>query len=330
MMFHDNRGKTIAGRADGKHVQRPGGIHARGAAEVYARAIAMVLFAVISMLALAASPPGRSAARDNPRFANLQIDIWPEFDRRGAALVILKGELPAEAVLPADISLRIPASSGGPSAVAFAAAAGSEMFNLAYDRTDGDDFITLRFRAPQRFIHVEFYDRLVTDDPGRSYTYVWPGDVAVDRLSTRLQEPAAASGLSVQPDLGEGIRGPDGLLYRTAELGARESGKQLPVNIRYTKANPQTSTEILGVNAPDSNAAVTASSGQRLPAWGLGLAAVVGLSVAAVVFALSWRRREKKTSGTPHGDANFCSQCGNRLAGNARFCSSCGAPVRKN
>jgi hypothetical protein len=328
IMFHDERNKTIAGRLDGKHAQPPGDIRARGAAGVYARIIAAVLFAAVSMLAFAASLPNLSAARENPRFANLQIDIWPEFDRRGAALIILKGELPAEVVLPADISLRIPAASGGPSAVAFAAAAGSEMFNLAYDRTDGDDFITVRFRAPQRFIHVEFYDRLVTDDPGRSYTYVWPGDVAVDRLSTRLQEPASASGVSVQPDLGEGIKGPDGLLYRTAELGARESGSELPVDIRYTKPDPQTSTEILGVNVPDPNT-VTASFGERLPAWGFGLATAVGLSVAGVAFALSWRRR-KKMSGTAQGDANFCSLCGNRLAGNARFCSSCGAPVRKN
>jgi hypothetical protein len=74
---------------------------------------------------------------------------------------------------------------------------------------------------------------------------------------------------------------------------------------------------------------VTASFGERLPAWGFGLATAVGLSVAGVAFALSWRRR-KKMSGTAQGDANFCSLCGNRLAGNARFCSSCGAPVRKN
>jgi hypothetical protein len=289
--------------------------------------MALVLL-TLSLMAVAAAPVGRGAAEKISRFASLQIEIWPEFDRRGAALVILNGELPAEISLPAPVSLRIPASSGGPTAVAFAAAATGQLFNLAYDRTDGDGFITLRLSAPQRFIHVEFYDPLVADNPERSYTYVWPGDAAVDRLIARLQEPAAASNVSVQPDLGASTKGSDGLLYRTAELGAHATGKQLPFNIRYTKSNPQTSTEIFGVGAPDSNPAAPVSSAPLFPGWVLGLAGAIGLSVAAVVGVLSWRRREK-TSGTRPGGAGFCSQCGNRLDPGDRFCSKCGAPVRK-
>lgn len=326
-MAHDNDGKAMAGRPNRKEKQQQQGMRASGAAAVIASAIAIVVFAIMPLLAPAATAPSGSAAQENPRFANLQIDIWPEFDRR-AALVILKGELAAAVALPAAVSLRIPASSGGPSAVAFATAARAELLNLAYDRTDGDGFITLRFTAPQRFIHIEFYDPLVTDKPERSYTYVWPGDVAVDRLSARLQEPAAASNVSVQPDLGKSIEGPDGLLYRMAELGAREAGKQFPIEIRYLKRNSRTSTEILGKSAPESAPPGPASSSGGLPAWLLGLLSATVVSMGAVAGVLWWRRREKG-SGTQAGSAGFCSQCGNRLASDDRFCSKCGAAVRR-
>lgn len=287
----------------------------------------MVVFAIMPLLALAAIPLSRNAVQENPRFASLQIEIWPEFDRRGAALVILKGEFAAELGLPAAVSLRIPASSGGPTAVAFATAPKGELFNLAYDRTYGKDFITLRFEAAQRFVHIEFYDPLVTGTPGRSYTYIWPGDLAVARLSARLQEPAAASNISSQPDLGAGVPGPDGLHYRTAELGAREAGTQLSIEIRYTKTDLRTSAEILGANAPDSTPAVTTGSSDGLPSGLLVLAVAAALVMGAGAAALWWRRRKKAAAARSSG-AGFCPQCGSRLTSGDRFCPTCGAPVR--
>ena len=131
-------------RLNVKDTKRRRGVPGGGAA-AFASAMAIVVLAVMPLLALAAAPPGRNASQDKPRFASLQIAIWPEFDRRGAALVILNGELAENRALPAAISLRIPASSGGPTAVAFATAPGSELFNLAYDRAYDGDFITLRF-----------------------------------------------------------------------------------------------------------------------------------------------------------------------------------------
>ena len=291
-----------------------------------ASGMSILVFALMPVLALAAVPPSRNAAQESPRFTSLQIEIWPEFDRRGAALVILKGELAAELALPAAVSLRIPASSGGPSAVAFTTAPRAELLNLAHDRTYAKDFITLRFKAPQRFVHVEFYDPLVTGTPGRSYTYIWPGDLAVERLSARLQEPAAASNILAQPDLGAGVPGPDGLRYRTAELGARQAGTQLPIEIRYTKTDSRTSAEILGVNAPDSTPSVTTGSSDGLPRWLLVLAVAAALLMGAGAAALWWRRR-KKTAAARSSGAGFCPQCGSRLVSGARFCSGCGAPV---
>ena len=297
-----------------------------GAAAVLVLVVPMVVFAITALSALAADPSGRSATQESPRFASLVIEIWPEFDRR-AALVILKGELAADVALPAAVSLRIPASSGGPSAAAFGTAARGQLFNLAYERTDAANFITLRFNAAQRFLHIEFYDPLATGTPERRYTYVWPGDLAVDQLSVRVQEPAAASNVSVQPDLGTGFAGPDGLVYRTAALGALKAGRQLPIDIRYTRTESRTSAEILNLKAPESASQATTDSDQAFPRWFLVLLLIAALVTVTGVASLWWRRRGKALSAGP-GSA-FCPQCGGRLSSGSRFCATCGAPVHK-
>ena len=299
-----------------------------GAAAIFASGMLIIVVAVMLTPALAAVPPGRDTAQEQPRLASLQIEIWPEFDRP-AALVMLKGEFAGDPALLPTASIRIPASSGGPAAVAFATAAKGDLFNLKYDRTDAKDFITLRFKTPQRFFHVEFYDPLVTSMPDRIYTYVWPGDLAVDRLSVHLQDPTSASNFSVRPNLSAGVAGPEGLLYWTAELGAREGGKQLPIEIRYTKTDERTSSDILGLKIPDSAPVTTGGTRAALPDWLLALAILAGVvGVAGIAGSLWWRRRGKTFRAQP-GGAGFCPQCGSRLAA-GRFCSACGAPIREN
>lgn len=297
---------------------------------------------VVALLAAALQTPvaGPVSALENPRLAGLQIEIWPEFDRP-AALVILRAELSTDAALPAPVSLRIPASSGGPAAVAAAASADSELLNLPYERTDTDEEITLTFTAEQRFLHIEFYDRLETDSPERSYTYVWTGDFAAERASVRVQEPAAASDLSTEPEMSEGSVAADGLRYRRADLGALEAGETLPITVSYRKTDARTSAEILGL-ATDPPANAPSDSGDGMAPWLLLPAAAVALVVGAGLATL-WHRRwagyagvpetraERRRRGGPQasGETRFCRQCGIQLDAADRFCSRCGTPVRK-
>jgi hypothetical protein len=293
-----------------------------GVGALFASRILTLILAATLTPAFAA--PARDAAGGSPRLASLQIEILPEFDRP-AALVILRGEIAPDVALPADVSLRIAATSGGPAAVAYSTGLNSSLLNLTYDRRDAGAFIALKFKAPERFFHVEFYDPLVTSIPGRSYTYVWTGDLAADRLRVILQEPAMASELSVQPPLDARALGQDGLRYRSSELGAFEAGRRLDVQIRYTKTDPRTSLEIVKPEGPpgSSPSPSAAPTKAELAIWLVSGVVVLGLGAWAMVML---RLGRKRVSAPQLGDAGFCRKCGAPRASDGRFCSKCGTP----
>ena len=274
-----------------------------------------ILILALALLLQPAFGAGASAAepaRGTPRLATLLIEIWPEYDRPAAALVILRGQVAPDVALPATVSVRIPATSGGPSAVAYTPGAGGNLLNMNYDRADATDFITLKFDTPERFFQIEFYDPLGAGDPARSYSYAWVGDLAVDRLSVILQEPAAASDVAVQPSLDAAARGRDGLRYRSGELGAFPAGKRLDLNVRYSKTDPRTSLEILKPDAPATAPAPSAAPSKvELAIWIVGIGVILGLGTWA---AVTWRFRRKIAPGPARTEAGFCRECGASVA----------------
>lgn len=320
-------------KAGQRNARVRGGAHAFFASRIW------ILFLTVMLSpAFAAAPAASSAAKGGTRLASLQVEIWPEYDRP-AALVIMRGELAADVTLPAKVSLRIAASSGGPSAVAYSNGKGGNLLNLQYDQkiTTGG-FITLLFDTPERFFHIEFYDPLNTKVPDRSYAYVWPGDIATDRLNLIVQEPATASNISVQPNLATSAAGQEGLRYRSADIGPYPAGKRLELKIAYTKTDSRTSMEIVKPAAPVSSpmpagGQVTSSATGAVPdkmelaMWLLAILAALGLCIWA---ALTWwygrGNAIADASPSPAGakSKGFCTKCGAPLAPSDRFCSKCG------
>ena len=255
------------------------------------RGLALAIWATLLLAALWSVQAAAVHAQANPTLARLEIDVWPEFDR-AAALVILRGELAADVTLPAPVSLRVPTSSGGPAAVASAASADAPLLTMPYERSAvGVDFLTLTFEVPDRFFQVEFYDPLKTAGADRSYRYVWPGDLPVaGQLTLQLQEPAEATEVSVQPDLGAGFAGPYGLVYREADLGAFEEGKTLTVDVSYKKSGSRTSADILGLATATPEPSGSDGSDGGIPRWLIG-AALLGAAVAVAAGFVIWQRR---------------------------------------
>jgi hypothetical protein len=274
---------------------------------------------LILALMLVAAPA--VVASDAPHLASLQIEIWPEYDRP-AALVILKGELAADAGLPAAVAVRIPVSSGGPAAVAYSAQSAGPLLNLPYDRSTAAGFIALRFTVPDRFFHVEFYDPIATGTPERRYQYRWPGDLPAEALHVVLQEPAAASGLSVEPALPERATGTDGLHYRSAQLGPVAQGKALLLDVRYTKTDARTSVELLKADPPAALPLAVEASKRSEEFWLFLASAFIALLLTgtSLLIYIRGRRRRRATAG-----AVSCVSCSATLSPGDRFCSKCGA-----
>lgn len=297
----------------------------RGVRAYFGSRVLLLILAIVFAPAFTSAASARDAAKGNPRLASLQIEIWPEFDRQAAALVLLKGEIAAGVPLPAAVKLRIAARTGGPTAVAYSEASDGNLLNLVYDREDAGELIALKFDAPSRFFHIEFYDPLMANTPGRSYTYVWKGDLAADLVRVILQEPAGASDVSVQPPLNATVMDPDGLRYRSAELGAFQAGKRLDVQITYSKTDPRTSAEILKPATPDASPQVIAGpSKKELALW---LIAFVAVLVLGGIAGSAWWYRRNGVSEPQASGAGYCRKCGVQLASGDRFCTKCGAPL---
>lgn len=297
------------------------------------RRLLMAAWTLLLLPALAMAQPTRSAAPGGPQLESMQIEIWPEYDRP-AALVIMRAALAADVPLPANLALRIPASSGGPSAVAYSAAAGGNLLNLEYERTDAKDYVTLRLKLPERYFHIEFYDPVAVGTPERSYSYVWPGDMAVKQMRVIVQEPATASKLSVQPSLETSASGQEGLRYRSAELGAQQAGKALPIKVSYTKADARTSVEVLQPKAPAPASASGTGAGSGSGGGGddltgglLVFVLVVSLFIGIGSAVLWWRDRAR-AAAPDAGGARHCVKCGARRGPSDLYCAKCGARLK--
>jgi len=143
----------------------------------------------------------------------------------------------------------------------------------------------------------------------------------------------------VEPALSGSATGQEGLTYRTADLGAREAGKALPIAVRYTKADARPSSEILKLKSP---AAAPAPAPAAMPAlapapasmakssdqdgWLVAISGMALLSIAGIMLLFWWWRRQA-TAAVPGGSRNFCAKCGTPQAPGNRFCGNCGAKV---
>jgi hypothetical protein len=302
------------------------------------RAWALAGLLLLALLSLATLFPGGhgASAQAAPRFSQLDIALWPEFDRPATwtdqnvppVLVIIRGELAAETALPTRLSLRIPAAAGQPFAVASSTDPASGLVDREYETAAEGDSLRITFETPDPVIHVEFYVPMSKDGLRRDFTYVWPGDIAADSATLRAQIPVGAEDFQTEPALGPAEVGGDGLLYRQEDVGALTTGQTLSFRVQYSKEDPRLTIETLPAAQPSSD-----GGGAPLP-WPV-LAAISAVALVGIV-ALAWYRYygrrlapARARPGGAAGAVGYCTQCGQALSTADRFCSRCGTPVRK-
>jgi hypothetical protein len=287
----------------------------------------------------------QAGAQADFELKSLEVDLWPEYDRK-AVLVIYRVVLPADVSLPVDLTFRIPAAAGEPSAVAVrqvSSAGQSGLFTIPHTRQVSSEWGLINMTATMPELQIEYYDPgLQMDGPDRQFEYRWPGDYAVETFSIQVQQPVGAADMQISPSAGAGKAGEDGLTYYNKPLGALPVGQTFSLSFRYQKADDSLSVSNFDVqpNAPIVAPETTVNFRTLLP-WMLGL-----LGVALIVGGGIWywqsgkskssgeSRRGRRSAGPreesrPSDGANvYCHQCGNRAAPGDRFCRTCGTKLR--
>ena len=274
----------------------------------------------------------------------VDIDLWPEYDRSGV-LVIFRISLSSQTPLPTNLSLRIPAAVGNPYAVAGRQADGS-LFNLPYTREVSGIWASINFTADVAELQLEYYDPTLTiDSQHRQYDFFWPGDYAVGNLTIQIQQPFGASDMLIAPSFGAGIRGGDGLMYYTRDVGPLNAGQTIEISLEYNKASDTFTAQNMTVQ-PAGEVTEDEGGSSQIPQIALWVSLII-LAVALIVTGIVWyvrsgqqsrapasRRRhspaaERPVNPDPAGGRDiYCHNCGRRAQAGDRFCRSCGTPIR--
>jgi hypothetical protein len=317
------------------------------------------LLSGLSVLAGLAGAWPAQAQNSAIALASLQIDLWPEFDKP-SVLVLLTGTLDAEVPLPADVTVRIPAASGQPSAVAVSS--NNQLVNAPYTSTVAGDQILITFQADSTEFRVEYYDPAMTiTGQARDYSFHWTTDYPVRAANIHVQEPVGATQLAAEPAVTLAGPGDNGLNYYTAALGALGAGQLVNLHLTYSRASNALSASIVSQNAAP---AVAPGPAPAVPAAGVNWYFVWAGVLAALLVAGGsgyWyftrrgqgeteshrsRRRARPLMAEAHPSsrsegqeagpdgptstpAGFCTRCGRPLQTGDGFCRQCGAPVRR-
>ena len=284
----------------------------------------------------------------------LQVDIWPEFDRP-EVLVIYHIIISANSTLPAQISMRIPRRANSPYNVAMKDVDGM-LYNLQYDQTIEGDWSKISFTAASTELQIEYYDPSLTiDGTTRNFVYQWPGDYRVLNMNLRIQQPFNASNLQLTNGtlkIANGALGDDGLTYYSVPIdGMIEAGTTFDVPFSYTKPDAVLSSSqapVQAVKTSTGNATLGSSLTPANETLLIGLAAGAVLILIGFIWYLNQqrlmasaamsnnRRRHsnvpKHGSGDPFstGDTIYCHQCGKRASTQDAFCRSCGTRLRSD
>lgn len=293
-------------------------------------------------IALLLIPTGVSG-QETLTLSELQIDLWPEFDRP-TMLVIYRGTLSPNASLPANLTFRIPAAAGEPNAVALRQVDGN-LFSVDYDRQMSGEWSLISFTATMPQFQLEYYDPgLVKEDDQRHYEYRWPGDYAIDQLSVLVQQPAGATNMRISPNMGSGFTGENGLVYYSTDIGSISQGDTFTISLDYQKGDDALTSDNLQVepSAPiNPNTPGRIDLTTALP-WALG---ILGLLLIAGGGWWYWqsgkeevtesKQRRRRTAVRPsqqptqaNDKAIYCHQCGKRAEPSDRFCRACGTRLR--
>jgi hypothetical protein len=255
-------------------------------------------------------------------------------------LVIYRGFFEAGTSLPMAVDIRIPASAGSPTAVAYVDETGNR-FNQEYTTRVEDDALVISFDLSSLGFQLEYYDELTVDPGGqRAYTYNYTADYPVEALVVEFQVPPTAGAYQLDPEASSVSTQGDGLLYHVTEVGAVDQGETRSWVLTYIKADPDLTVASVTESQPAAASPVPAPASSDNSTAVIFLIAFVALvGVGAGAFWLGRRTQvaseevvpasRGRSSGLGRRAALYCHKCGAQLRADSDYCYKCGAEVRE-
>jgi hypothetical protein len=279
--------------------------------------------------------PFSARAQSPIKLKSLQVQLWPEYDQP-SMLVIYDFRLPDSVKLPVSVSLSFP-KDGHLVAVA-SLAADNSLLNTDYigPTQKGDSqTITVQIQTPTTY-HLEYYQPLLRTGEQRQFSYVWPGDYAVDDISFNVRVPPDTTSIVTDPDL-KSTKAADGSATLIKDFGSLGAGQQFPLKLTYTKTSEALSVPAESVQPSRPVGSTTPGRvllSNYLP-YALGALGAVAVGAAAIYLLQPHRRQATSRRRTHGGRAEnkpgkdiYCHQCGARAQASDRFCRVCGTKLR--
>jgi hypothetical protein len=262
-----------------------------------------------------------------PTLATLDVALWPEYDRP-EVLVIYRGQFAADVTLPVAVEWRIPASAGGPSAVAALDPDEGLVNQPNTTRIEGDWLVT-SFELSTPGFQVEYYAPYVASGDNRSFDFTYPGDYPVTVFTLEAQVPPTAQGFALDPPADSVIEDSDGLTYHQAEAGPLAEGESASWTLSYAKTDASLTAGTASPAPAAEVPPVTAATGEdNSTVWIFLIAFVSLVGVGAGAFWLGRRASGPVGSASEEGRQSYCHVCGSALPVDARHCPQCATPVR--
>lgn len=294
----------------------------------------------------------------------LTVDLWPDFDQP-SVLVLLTGKLPASTPLPAVITVSVPAAATL-NAVARVTADGTMIDDVQYSLDTAAQ--TLSITLPDLSFRVEYYEPYERNDLERQFTFTWQTPTPVQQLLVSVQQPAAATAMTVSPSPISVTPGNNGLQYHNMPATDLPANQLYTLEVNYTMSSsalttslvqPPSATGIPSDLLPDAGSSGGSSSDSTLLLVG---AAVMGvLVVGGIVWLVINRgsvrpvpaaprrsgvRQSRRVSATPRRATppppptesapsrsdqatRFCHNCGQPSHADDRFCRYCGTELKQ-
>ena len=285
-------------------------------------------------------------AESSDRLANLQINVWPEYDD-ARVLVMYDGEVADTTNLPRDVSLFIP-SSASLNATAYVDASGSYITipDTPATLNTGDGFTRVTIKLPAPKFHLEYYYSPLQGSPDKTMDFVYKAAQPAQNVQLDVQQPLKADKFTTDPATQVKTTDAHNFTFYVFSYASLDAGQTEQIKVSYTKTDPNPS--IASIPKPASAQANTqpasAQTDTQLALPGGSLLPSVLIASALALVALGgfawWSRGRNAMEPEPaQGDGGrrrerhqrptgFCVQCGRALNADDIFCPRCGTKRR--